>query len=315
MSLVFQASDQPAAARVDYWHHVMGETICPLEMRIDGTHHVPERLVVGEAGPIRVGELTLRRGGAERTRRLIRRSDPEMYKIDVQARGRTVVAQDGRESQQEIGDFTFVDLSRPARWFNSSATLVAVLFPRSLLPLDPNEVARLTGVRIRGDRGAGALVSAYARRLLTHVDECGATERARLGATMLDLVVTALAAQLGERVPPETGRRALLLRVHAYIEQHLGDPGLTPPSIAAAQYISVRYLHRLFETEQTTVADWIRRRRLERCRRDLLDPGLASRPVSAIAARWGLTSPAHFSRAFRAAYGMPPAEYRLSAAA
>jgi AraC-like DNA-binding protein len=39
----------------------------------------------------------------------------------------------------------------------------------------------------------------------------------------------------------------------------------------------------------------------------LADPGLSP---SAIAARWGLTDPAHFSRAFRAAYGLPPTEYR-----
>ena len=66
----------------------------------------------------------------------------------------------------------------------------------------------------------------------------------------------------------------------------------------------------LFETQQTTVADWIRQRRLERCRRDLADPGLRAKPVGAIAARWGLTNPAHFSRLFRAAYGVPPRAYR-----
>lgn len=58
------------------------------------------------------------------------------------------------------------------------------------------------------------------------------------------------------------------------------------------------------------MAAWIRQRRLERCRRDLLDPALADLPVSAVAARWGLMNAAHFSRAFRAAYGLPPTEYR-----
>jgi AraC-like DNA-binding protein len=82
--------------------------------------------------------------------------------------------------------------------------------------------------------------------------------------------------------------------------------------IAAAHHVSVRYLHKLFETEQSGVAAWIRQRRLERCRRDLLDPALRTQPVSAIAARWGLTEPAHFSRLFRAAYGMPLVEYRLT---
>jgi AraC-like DNA-binding protein len=103
-----------------------------------------------------------------------------------------------------------------------------------------------------------------------------------------------------------------LRRVHGFIEARLGDPGLSPGTIAAAHSISPRYLYKLFETQGTGVAAWIRRRRLERCRRDLLDPALADRPVSAIAARWGLTNAAHFSRAFRAAYGAAPSEYRLT---
>jgi AraC-like DNA-binding protein len=81
----------------------------------------------------------------------------------------------------------------------------------------------------------------------------------------------------------------------------------------AAHHVSIRYLHRLFETQQTTVADWIRRRRLDRCRRDLVDPALRDLPVNAIAARWGLLNAAHFSRTFRAAYGVPPVEYRRQA--
>jgi transcriptional regulator GlxA family with amidase domain len=53
-------------------------------------------------------------------------------------------------------------------------------------------------------------------------------------------------------------------------------------------------------------------RRLESCRRDLLDPAQATRPIAAIAARWGFRSAIHFGRLFRATYDVPPHEYRLS---
>ena len=89
-----------------------------------------------------------------------------------------------------------------------------------------------------------------------------------------------------------------------------GDCDLAPGPVAAAHYISVRYLYRLFEAQGTTVAAWIRHRRLERCRADLADPALGSTPVSAVAARWGLPDSAHFNRLFKRAYGLPPAEYR-----
>jgi AraC-like DNA-binding protein len=103
--------------------------------------------------------------------------------------------------------------------------------------------------------------------------------------------------------------------VRAFIEAGLADPGLTPAAVARAHHVSLRWLYRLFEEEPTSVAGLIRERRLERCRRDLLDPSLAGLPVSAVAARWGLTNAAHFSRAFRAAYGASPVEYRRLGAA
>jgi AraC-like DNA-binding protein len=55
--------------------------------------------------------------------------------------------------------------------------------------------------------------------------------------------------------------------------------------------VSVRQLYKLFETQECTVAEWIRHRRMERCRRDLSDPALLHRPVGAIAAQWGLPTP------------------------
>ncbi|WP_260867741.1 helix-turn-helix domain-containing protein [Streptomyces sp. SAJ15] len=65
------------------------------------------------------------------------------------------------------------------------------------------------------------------------------------------------------------------------------------------------------DAQGVSVAAWIRRSRLERCRRDLVDPLLRSRPIHAIAWKWGLTDPAHFSRSFRVvAYGMSPRDYR-----
>ena len=102
----------------------------------------------------------------------------------------------------------------------------------------------------------------------------------------------------------------MLLRIQAFIEYHLGDPGLSPGMIAAAHHISLRTLHKLYQAQGETIAASIRHRRLAHCRQDLLDPDLRNRPVSAVGARWGFPDATAFSRAFRAAYGLPPGEYR-----
>ena len=54
----------------------------------------------------------------------------------------------------------------------------------------------------------------------------------------------------------------------------------------------------------------IRRQRLEACRRELRDHRRAHVAIATISARWGFADPSHFSRVFRAAYGLTPHEWR-----
>lgn len=312
MSVVFRVGDVPAASRVDYWRHVVDDKIVPMDVRFDDDVELRNQMVVGDIGAVQVTDIEDGSGEAVRTRKHIRRSDPELYQILVQVRGHVLAEQDGRVARLGPGDLGLCDLSRPFRCVHTARRFVCVKFPKTLLPLRPTEVAQLTGVRVPGDRGSGSLASSLVRRLPRHLDEGDGVEGARLGAAVLDLLTVALAARLdrGDGVPGDTVRRALLTRVHAFIEERLGDPELTPGMVAEAHHISVRYLYKLFEPQGDSVAGWIRRRRLDRCRRDLLDPGLRGRTVGAIAARWGFSNAPHFSRAFRAAYGVTPVEYR-----
>ncbi|MFD0660557.1 helix-turn-helix domain-containing protein [Thermocatellispora tengchongensis] len=227
--------------------------------------------------------------------------------------GTAHLSQDGRSARLSSGDMTVYDFSRPYDLVYDSAVELAVFsFPRGLLTVPSDAVSRLTAVPIRGDSGTAALAALLLRRVAEDVETYQPASTVRLSGVVMDLLTTTLAEQASQTaaLTPETHANVLLRRVHAFIEQHLGDTGLSPATIASAHHISLRYLHRLFASQDTTVAAWIRRRRLERCRRDLADPVLFDQPVSAIAARWALPDPAHFSRLFRQAYGMPPAEYR-----
>ncbi|MGH3387569.1 MAG: helix-turn-helix domain-containing protein, partial [Actinomadura sp.] len=114
-------------------------------------------------------------------------------------------------------------------------------------------------------------------------------------------------------LPPETRKQALLTGVYAFIKQHLGDPELSPATVAAAHQISTRYLRALFHEQGVTVAGWIRQHRLDSARRDLAGPRLASRSLESIAARWGLSSASLFTQTFERVYGMPPRDYRHQA--
>ena len=136
MSMMVRAADAPARSRADRWRQVLDHTLGPLALRPGGVDR-RDRLLVGDAGAVRVAELTaVQPGGADRTSRHIRRLDLDVCKIDVLAQGRGVVAQDGREASLGPGDLAFVDLSRPAHWTRSAMRVVAVVFPRALLPAE-----------------------------------------------------------------------------------------------------------------------------------------------------------------------------------
>ncbi len=311
MSVVRRATDEPAPARPDYWRHVVSDTFAPMDMVFEDAE-LDDELVTHEVGAVRVSESWCGPGEVRRTARQIRRQDPDSYQVIVPVHGRTAGEQDGRRAVLGPGDFSVADLSRPLHCVHERRHAVLLTFPRALMPLRHQEVARLAVTRIPGDRGIEALVSTMVRQLPRRLAEHDGNERARLGTAVLDLLAVALSDRLdiGTRLPVETRRQALATRIDAFIETHLADPSLTPARVAAAHHVSVRYLHKLFEDRGQTVAALIRQRRLERCRRDLLDPALADRPVYATAARWGLLSSAHFNRMFRDAYGLPPGEFR-----
>ncbi|WP_059006162.1 helix-turn-helix domain-containing protein [Streptomyces specialis] len=192
---------------------------------------------------------------------------------------------------------------------------VGLSVPKSLLTLPAGQVDRLLGQRLPVEGGFGAMLTMFMRQLATDSASFRPDDGPRLGTVVVDLVAALfgnlLAAESG--LPPETRSRALALRIQTFVRRHLGRPDLTPQAIAEAHHISVSYLHKLFRAEGTTVSAFIRRERLERARRALSDAALCGMPIHAIAARWGFANSADFSRAFRAAYGVPPRDYRRRA--
>jgi AraC-like DNA-binding protein len=315
MGEAWNSHDVPAAERADFMRQGLADTIAPFDIE----PHEPLENVFGwarvaDVGAVRVVEIEASDAHVIRTSKLIRRSDLDLCKIDVQLRGRTVFEQYGRQACLDPGDFVFIDLSRPCRLITEDSNHACVIFPRALLPIGPDAMKEVAGVTFRGREPGGSLVSSLVREMVRDLDEYDGMDPPRVGTVVVDLIAAALAARAGSEgaLPIETHRRALIRRIHTFIEDRLGHPELAPGAIAAAHHISTRYLHRLFEPQGTTVASWIRHRRLARCRRDLLDPAFRSQPVSAIGMRWGFGDPAHFSRAFRAEYGVPPSEYRAS---
>ncbi|MFD8211484.1 helix-turn-helix domain-containing protein [Streptomyces sp. NPDC059695] len=308
-----------SADRFAWYSDQIRQYIFPITLSTLYTADFRSEVSALQLGVVQVAHFTFPPLEAARTARHIRRLDPETYQLGWIRRGTMAATQLRNDAFIGRGDMVLFDTSHPLEASvrdPDGMTEVAVLrIPRNALSLPSTQVERLLARRLAPEGASGALLHQHLHTLLAHASEIGPAEAHRLGTITADLITSFAADRLdrAELVPLETRTTVLRAQINAFITHHLGDPELRPAAIAAHHHISLRSLHALFQQEPATISATIRRQRLERCRADLADPRMRNRPIAAIAARWGLLVPAEFSRAFRAAYGMSPGEYRLEA--
>ncbi|HJT93988.1 MAG TPA: helix-turn-helix domain-containing protein [Mycobacterium sp.] len=308
------ASSEEVASeeRIAWWRVVLATTLVPFEVSADPDGFRAE-LRADTIGAVEISDIDAGPQVARCTARTISRADQDYYKFALQLRGSCVVSQDGRQATLSPGDLVVYDCTRPLELsFDESFRMLAFMFPRNRLGLPPRVVDAVTARRISGTDGTAGVVVPFLKSLAEQRDRVPPHTAHRLADTALDLLaalVDDLSGNGAAHTDPAIG--AFMMRVQHYIDQNLGNPDLSPEQIATAHHISVRYLYKLFHTERTGVARYIRERRLEQCRRDLADHRLRSKPVGVVAARWGFLNAAHFSRLFKATYDASPREYRL----
>jgi AraC-like DNA-binding protein len=179
-----------------------------------------------------------------------------------------------------------------------------LLLPRERVPQGLADAAARGAGAVAAGPGAGlaAIAADQLRAITRELDQLSDAALTIACQSFFDPLDAALAPVAA----PVTGVRAhLVAKVRQYIEAHLDDPELCASSIASAHGVSVRTLQVASADTGTTVGRWIRDRRLKVCYRELAQPGSA-RTVTDIAFRWGFNDVAHFSRAFKQAFGVTP---------
>jgi AraC-like DNA-binding protein len=178
----------------------------------------------------------------------------------------------------------------------------------------PDELIRAASTRLHTSP-VYELVTNHIAVLTRHADALSAGPAATgLGTVNVELVRALLTS-----AAPDTGSRqnaidaALLTRIRGYVREHLTDADLTPQLIATAHYISVRQLYKLCADADFSLHHWTTNQRLQGARDELAGPASRCRSIAMVAQRWGFANPTHFSRRFRAIYGMTPREWRRTA--
>lgn len=320
----FSTDDVAFYRRIDYWQDVVTGSFARCAVRVNTTDDTfYGRMATGNLGPVTFSLAEYQASsGYEVTRnsRHVRQEETDDVLLQLHLGGGMIgLSQKDRQSTIERpGDFSVLDDSVPSTLYcppNSSARAVTASMSRSLLVDKVPRLQDLTALHIDGQSGTGQLLSSIVIGLASNLDTgwLSRMSSARLSSAFIEVLsVALLEAQGSDERPPESYAAGLLDAIYRFVEKNLSRPDLTPRLIAEAHHISVRYLHRLFEREDATLAEWVRNRRLESASRQLIDPAYRHTPVSKIGANWGFSNPSAFSRAFRSRFAMSPRCYRTS---
>jgi AraC-like DNA-binding protein len=227
------------------------------------------------------------------------------------AAGAVRVGQDHRTVELGAGQVAMYDGVTPYRLRAEGRHrfLVAHIRARAL-SICPEDRDLLVARGLSAFAGATALAA-----ILGAVDEAGLDPARGAGQHLGEAIVACVRAIVAEARGAGAGSRstALFEILTAWLDTHLSDDILTPDLLAAHHFLSSRYVRKLFADHGTTVTAYVRLRRLERIRDELLQRSAAHLPVSAIGARWGYKDPSVFSRAFHRQFGQGPQSFRREA--
>lgn len=215
---------------------------------------------------------------------------------------------DGRPAERSMGTIHVVDMTRPFRFETQAFETLNLVLPRGALGSAAD--LDLHGVVLSEEDALPLLLASHLRRLWDTVGGLGHAEaRAAMEATIA-LARAAIAAGVSEtRAHRRAPRESLLSASRKLIDENLVDPALSPELIWTRLGISRSVLYQMFEP-LGGVRRYILARRLGHAFDAILADREEARTLGQIGYSLGFRSDAHFSRAFRAHFGISPGRLR-----
>ena len=266
--LLIDTATVAAQDRLAFWSDSSFDAYLPVQVRSPAGEQFGARMWGYELGPLSLFKIAAAPNTMMRSQRAIAACDPECLHLSVVLRGQINAAQEGRTGVARIGDLISYETSHPVvfRADRPYESLV-VRVPRSLLGREEAQISKLTAVGIPGGEGLPRAAVAFFMGLAGGLEDgtITPTDAPDSIECVIDLIRALYAGPArAEEATRLRTRAEILLDIQAFIEARLGDPELDPDRIARASFISTRYLHKLFESEGTSVCRWIRETRLER---------------------------------------------------
>ncbi len=315
------SSDQVAAhERHAYWKEAIFDAIANVDLTCRDTHAFRGRICwrgfsLGDRDHVTLTEVAATPQTARRGALQLGREKEAFFGVTFQKKGAAAVDQGGRSDLLRPGDVWLLDgTQRSCIDLREPFDQILLRIPYERLAPRLPRGGQWRGLVLRPTSPLCAVLNAHVGAVESALARLDPDGRTALLETTIDLIALAFTEEIKSFAGDgSTVRRALVLRAMRFIDARLADPALSAVSVAAALGVSTGYLQHVFQAAGTTAGHHIRRRRLERCRDDLIDPLRAREQIGEIAMRWGFGDMPHFSRAFKERFGLSPRDYRAHA--
>jgi AraC-like DNA-binding protein len=231
------------------------------------------------------------------------------FYVHVPVGGCVHIEHAGNDLELSPGQFTVCTTQEPIVVDRAGEGRIRNVFvDAELLQLRVPDITSLLGKPLQAV-GAAALLMRHLHVLSSVADDLDADELEATAVATGELLTAVLATRPERAAAPSSA--ALFHQADIYIRRWLTDPTLSIDRIAAAQCVSVRTLQRAFRDRGETVSGYLRRRRLEGSRANMIArPDL---PVAVVCSNWGIVDVTHFPRQYRQMFGESPTDTRRNA--
>lgn len=310
----YSTADVSPAARVRYWNDLHGEVFSPVEFLPASWRDFSADIRVDGFGPLMISRHRAEPATIDHTARHAASCNERRIALLMPTSGGLLLSHYGRDSWLRDGDFALVDHLAPLRLsFGCTNVSLRVGIPDELLLHNLPGAESMFGLPIRGDRNFGSMIVALLEAAWTQTERGLPPEfRHRVARSLLDMLATAFALEHGASIASSALAGARRAQIRRYVEANLSDSSLSPRGIATAVGLSPRYVRSLFAVEGESLSAYVMRRRLEECAHQLSSPQWRARSITDTAFAWGFCSMPHFTRAFKARFGVTPREFRKS---
>jgi len=317
MAVVLDIESFPVTDRVEFLREHMLASPVPLALEPRRGADLVVRSRVADLGCVHLLSTRARGGDVVRTERLARDQTPPSLMVSLVEQGTTAVVRDDGETVVRAGEIGLYLTTEPYRLrFTDGALRYTFQVPLADLGLPLPLVHGQLRQAIRPDGPTTAVVSAFLAATARNAPTAPHAEQSRLEQPTLELVRLLLTRRVAdEPVGRAAAAESLATRVEEHVRAHLDDPDLSARTVAAAFSISERYVYAILARRGIDLGESVRARRLERAARLLEDSRCAGWTIAAVALRCGFSDHAHFSRTFRARFGVTPSEWRAGAVA